>query len=191
MANPPTGFWAQRTPRERTLILAFILTFFVMGTAVLFYLRAGALGETRSQIDMHKIALTDVYTRGSVYKERLEAKKKREADIATDAIQFLTLVEEAQASVEDLVVSDQEEKKPLDLGDGLEKKSFQFKLRSISLEDALKFLTTLESTSGRIILTEQLVIRSPSASEDRINLDVTIATWERKTEEETDEEEEE
>ena len=77
----------------------------------------------------------------------------------------------------------------MDLGDGLVKRTFKFKLRSVTLEDALKFLTDIESRPGRIILTEQLLVRSPSATEDRLNIDVQIATWERRAVEEAVEEE--
>jgi hypothetical protein len=189
----PTGFWSRLTPRERTLIMALVLTFFVMGTLLLFYLRASTLRESRNEIDAYRLALESVYTRGSVYQERLEAKKKRESNIATDEIQFLTLIEEAQAGIDGLTVSDQEEGTPMDLGDGLVKRTFKFKLRSVSLEDALKFLTDIESRPGRIILTEQMLIRSPSATEDRLNVDVEVATWERRSADEpvADEEAEE
>jgi hypothetical protein len=151
-----------------------------MGTVLLFFLRIGTLRDARNEIDAYKLALQSVYTRGSVYEERLLAKKKRESNIATDEIQFLTLVEEAQAKIEGLTLSDQEEEPPDDLGNGLIKRTFKFRLRSVSLEDAIKFLTDIESQPRRIILTEQLIIRSPSATEDRLNLDVTIATWERR-----------
>jgi hypothetical protein len=187
---PPTGFWSRLTPRERTLIMALVLTFFVMGTLLLFYLRGSTLRESNNEIEAYRLALQSVYTRGAVYEERLKAKKKRESSIATDEIQFLTLIEEAQAGIEGLTVSDQEEGTPLDLGDGLVKRTFKFKLRSVSLENAIKFLTDIESRPGRIMLTEQLLIRSPSATEDRLNVDVQIATWERREGEEAAEEEE-
>ena len=187
---PPTGFWARLTQRERTLILALVLTFFFMGTLLLFYLRSNALRESQNEIDSYRLAIESVYTRGAVYEERLKDKKKKESNIATDEIQFLTLIEEAQANIEGLTVSDQEEGAPLDLGDGLVKRTFKFKLRSVPLEDALKFLADIESRPGRIILTEQLLVRSPSSTEDRLNLDVQIATWERRAVVEDVEEEE-
>ncbi len=178
-AAPKAGFMANLSARERTLVMALILTFFVMGTMVLFYLRSQTLRDTQASIDANRMALQAVYTRGAVYKDRLEAKEKREKNIPTTQVQFLTLVEAAQAGIEGLTVSDQEETAPLALEDGLVKRSFKFKLRSVTLEQAMKFLTTLESEPGRIILTEQLAVRSPSSAEDRLNLDVVIATWER------------
>ena len=186
---PPTGFWSRLTPRERSLIMALVLTFFVMGTLLLFYLRSNTLRESNNEIDEYRLALESVYTRGAVYEERLQAKKKRESNIATDEIEFQTLAEEAQAKIEGLSVSEGEEGTPMDLGDGLVKRTFKFKLRSVTLEDALKFLTDIESRPGRIILTEQLLVRSPSATEDRLNIDVQIATWERRAIEDAVEEE--
>ena len=190
-AAPKAGFLASLSPRERTLVMALVLTFFVMGTLVLFYLRGQTLRETEAAIDAHKLALTSVYTQGAVYKDKLEAKEKREKNIPTTGVQFLTLVEAAQAGVEGVTVADQEEVTPQTLEGNLIKRSFKFKLRSVTLEQAMKFLTTLESEPGRIILTEQLSIRSPDASEDRLNLEVVISTWEREAEEAFDDEEEE
>jgi len=190
-AAPKAGFLASLSPRERTLVMALVLTFFVMGTLVLFYLRGQTLRETEAAIDAHKLALTSVYTQGAVYKDKLEAKEKREKNIPTTGVQFLTLVEAAQAGVEGVTVADQEEVTPQTLEGNLIKRSFKFKLRSVTLEQAMKFLTTLESEPGRIILTEQLSIRSPDSSEDRLNLEVVISTWEREAEEAFDDEEEE
>lgn len=190
-AAPKGGFFARLSGRERALVLILIMTFFVMGTLVLFYLRSQTLRETQVDIDAHRAALQAVYTRGAVYKERLESKEKREKNIPATPIQFLTLVETAQAGIEGLTVSDQEEVTPLPLEGNLEKRSFKFKLRSVTLEQAMSFLSSLESEPGRIILTEQLAIRSPSSMEDRLNLDVVISTWERQEEPENDEEDEE
>lgn len=36
----------------------------------------------------------------------------------------------------------------------------------------------VEDQSGRIVLTERLRIRSPSNVEDRLNVEVDLATWE-------------
>lgn len=190
-AAPKAGFLSSLSPRERTLVMALVLTFFVMGTLVLFYLRSQTLRDTDSAVDDHKAALQAVYTRGAVYKDRLESKKKREKNIPSTPVQFLTLVEAAQAGVEGVTVSDQEEVTPQTLDGNLIKRSFKLKLRSVTLEQAMKFLTALESEPGRIILTEQLGIRSPASTEDRLNLDVVISTWEREAEEELPEEEEE
>ncbi len=189
--TPKAGFMSRLSPRERTLVMALVLTFFVMGTLVLFFLRSQTLRETENEIDAHRLALQSVYTRGAVYKERLDSKEKREKNIPTTPIQFLTLVEAAQASVEGVAVSDQEEVTPQALEGNLVKRSFKFKLRSVSLEQSMKFLSSLESEPGRIILTEQLTVRSPSSVEDRLNLDVVIATWERQGGDDDAEEDEE
>ena len=190
-AGTEGGFWGRLTSRERTLILALVLTAFFMGTLLIVYLRINRLREARNEIDEYKNAIGQVYTRGAVYQERLAEKKKRESKIATEEIQFLTLVEEAQASIEGLTVADQEEQRPEDLGGGLVKKSFRFRLHNVTLTDAIKFLSDIESQPSRIILTEKLLVRSASSIEDRLNLDVTLATWERQDLFAEDEEEEE
>lgn len=179
-SNPFRGFWERLTPRERTMILWLVLVFFVMGTLVLLYLRGNALRETENEIAEIKRSLDQVYTRGAVYQERLEAKRKRESKISSNAVLFATLLEEAQAGVENLTVSNEEEQPAVDLGGGLVKRTFEFDLRSVTLEDLTKFMAAIEAKPGHIILTEELLIRSPSASEDRLNADVTIATWERR-----------
>lgn len=184
-------FWSRLSPRERVLILALALTAFVMGTLLLLYLRNISLQETRAEIDNYRDVLNKVYTRGAVYEERLAAKRLREADIATKPILFSTLLEDAQRGIENFNVSDQEELPILELGDGLVKRSFEFKLRGVKLKDAVNFLTAIESQPQRIILTEQLKVRSLSPLDDSLNCDVTISTWERQEEEENDNEDDE
>ena len=192
MANPLSGFWSRLTPRERTYILALVLTFFVMGTATLFYLRSGALREIENETEAYRVALDKVHTRGAVYEERLKAKEQRESKIATDKLAFASLLEESQSGLEGVTPSDQEEQPVVELGDGLVKRTFEFRLRNVSLGNMGKFLVAIESKPKRVILTEELAIRSPSAAEDRLNVDVKLATWERQEaeEEETDEDEE-
>lgn len=189
-SNPFRSFWERLTPRERTMVLSLVLVFFVMGTIVLMFLRGNALRETNNEITEVRRALDQVYTRGAVYQERLAAKRARESRISSNRVHFSTLLEEAQAGVENVTVSNEEELPIVDLGDGLVKRTFKFDLRSVTLEDLTKFLSTIEGKRGHIILTEQLLVRSPSAEENRLNVDVTLATWERRKSVDEDEEEE-
>lgn len=174
------GFMDRLTPRERTYIMVLVLVFFLMGTLVLLYMRDGALRDIERDITTTRLAIDTVHTRGAVYKEKLEQKKEREAKISDRPLLFSTLVEEAATVAETVQVSNEEEIPPLDLGAGLLKRSFKFQLRSVTLEDLVKFLTKVESKSGHIVITEGLLVRSPSNAEDRLNVDVTIATWERR-----------
>jgi hypothetical protein len=183
MANNPMGggFLERLTPRERTYIMALVLVFFMMGSLVLLYLRDKALRDIEGQIAATRRALDTVHTRGAVYKERLAEKEEREAKISDQTLLFSTLVEEAAAVAETVQVSNEEETQALELGAGLLKRSFKFQLRSVTLEDLVKFLAKVESKPGHIVVTEGLLIRSPSNAEDRLNVDVTIATWERRS----------
>ena len=144
--NPMGGFWSRLTPRERTYILVLILVFFGMGTLVLLYMRDKALRETENDIADTRRALDMVYTRGAVYKERLEEKKEREAKISDKTLLFSTLLEEAATVSESIKWSNEEELPALDLGGGLIKRSFKFNLRSVSLEDLVKFLAKREAS---------------------------------------------
>lgn len=178
------------TPRERTYILVLVLVCFVMGSLVLLYLRDKALREIENDILGTRRALDMVHTRGAVYKERLAEKKEREAKISTKRLMFSTLVEEASSTAETVQVSNEEELPAVELGAGLLKRSFKFNLRSVTLEDLVKFLTKIESKAGHIVITESMVIRSPSNAEDRLNVDITLATWERRSDKTTADEEE-
>lgn len=174
------GFMDRLTPRERTYVMVLVLVFFLMGTLVLLYLRDKALRAIERDITATRQAIDTVHTRGAVYKQRLEEKKEREAKISDQALLFSTLVEEAATVAETVQVSNEEEIPALELDAGLLKRSFKFQLRSVTLEDLVKFLTKVESKPGHIVVTEGLLIRSPSNAEDRLNVDVTIATWERR-----------
>lgn len=181
MANPMGGFWARMTPRERNLILVLILTAFGMGTAVLFYLRSGSLSDTEQEITRLQQALETTYTRGTIYKTRLEEKKAREKSISAEPVLWASLVEDAARVGEGIEVAQQEELGAVPLGDGLLKRTYKFGLANITLENLMKFLTKIESEPGKIILTEQLRVRSHDRTQDRLQVDVVLATWERPT----------
>jgi len=189
MSEVNDGIFARLSPRERVLVLVLVVTFFVMGTLVLIYFRGQAIRERQNEIDRYRATVTKLYTRGAVYEERLARKRSREADIASKELLFSTLIEDAQRGIENFSVSDQEELPVVDLGGGLVKRTFEFRLRAVAYDDAIKFLSALESEPQRIVLTEQLKIRSPSPISDTMNFDVTIATWERREVEEKAEEE--
>jgi len=190
--NPMSGgFMSRLTPRERTYVMALILTAFVMGLLVLLYLRDKALRETENDILATQRALDMVYTRGAVYTERLAEKKKREETISDQELYFSNVVAEAATVGESIQPSNQED---LTFGlpeGGLDKEGYKFNLRSVTLEDLVQFLTKIESNPGHIIVTEELVVRSPSNAEDRLNVDVTLATWQRVSEAAADEDEDE
>lgn len=184
---PVGGFWSRLTPRERMYLLALVVVFFTMGTIVLLYLRGNAIRDAEQQISETRTALDQVYTRGAVYKEKLAEKKKREASLSSKQLSFAPLVEDASKVAEDIKPTNEEEIAAQEIGNGLVKRSYKFNLRGVTLTDLVKFLVKLESKTGHVILTESLYVRSPSTSEDRLNADIQIATWERR-EQEKDEE---
>jgi hypothetical protein len=190
-SNPFAGFWAGLTGRERTLILALILVFFLMSTVVLLFLRGSRTREARLEIQAIERSLELLKTKGAVYQERLEEKESREGKISSEALLFSTLLEEALTKVEDVTVSNQEEQPPLDLGAGLRKRVVEFDLRNLSLGSLTQFLGALEAKAGHIILTDRLLVRSATATEDRVNAEVHLATWERDASATDDEESEE
>ena len=186
-AAPGSGFWSRLTPRERMYLLALVVVFFTMGTIVLLYLRGNAIRDAEQEISDIRAALDQVYTRGAVYKEKLAEKKKREASLSSKQLAFAPLVEDASKVAEGIKPTNEEEIAAQEIGNGLVKRSYKFNVRGVTLTDLVKFLVKLESKAGHVILTESLYIRSPSTSEDRLNADIQIATWERREEEKDDE----
>lgn len=180
MAAPVgSGFMARLTPRERTYILVLVLVFFVMGTLVLLYFRGNSLRATEQEIGKYRLALDDLNTRGAVYTAKMQQKKAREAELPLECVQFATVLEEARAAVENVTVANEEEEPSLELGAGLTKCAYKFEVRGSTLEDLTKLLSFIESKPGAIITTENLVVRSLSAAEDRLNADVTLVTFRR------------
>jgi len=180
MATPVgSGFLERLTPRERTYILALVLVFFVMGTLVLLYLRGNALRQTEKEIAEIRLALDAMYTRGAVYKAKLEQKQQREAAISTQSVEFASMLDEARTIVEGVTITDEEEQPPVALGDGLVKRIYEFRLRNVTLEGLIKLLGFLENRPGHIIVTENLNVRPGSNTEDLLNVQVTLVTYER------------
>ena len=63
-------------------------------------------------------------------------------------------------------------------------------MRGVALEQMTKFLAAIEAPGEHVVLSQRLEIRSLSPNEDRLNVAIELATWER-TEVEEDVEEEE
>lgn len=173
------GFWAGLTPRERVYMLVLVLVFFVMGTVVLLYFRGKSLGATEQEIDKYRAALDDLHTRGAVYKAKVEQKKAREGAISTECAQFASLLDEARLAVEGFNPTNEEEQPSLEMGSGLTKCSYKFDAKEITLEQLTKLLTFFEGKPGQYISTENLVVRSLSGAEDRLNADITLVTFRR------------
>lgn len=182
MAAPGGGFWAGLTPRERVYILVLVMTFFVMGTLVLLYFRGNSLKETEQEIGRIRAALTDLDTRGAVYKAKIEQKKAREDAISTECAQFASLLEEARLQVEGFKPTNEEEQPSLEIGGGLTKCAYKFDAKEITLEQLTKLLTFVEGQPDSVISTENLVVRSLSGAEDRLNANITLVTYRREGE---------
>lgn len=183
------GLLSRLQPRERNLVMMLGLVFFLMTLFVLFTLRARKMNALRDEIGDMRSGLELAYTRGSVYEQKLANKANREAQISDEKIPFTTLIEDAAGKAE-VSASNQEEQPPVDVAPGLRKHLIEFDLRNVSLEKLTKFLSLMESNPDHIVLTENLLIRSPSGSEDRLNVEITLASWQRTGKAEAEEDEE-
>jgi hypothetical protein len=94
-------------------------------------------------------------------------------------VQFASLLDEARATVEGVTIANEEEQPAMPLGDGLVKRSYELDVKNITLEDLIKLLSFIENKPGHIIVTENLLVRAGSNTEDRLTADVTLVTYER------------
>lgn len=174
------GFIARLNPRERVLVGMLLLVFFVISVSVLFMQRSTALGEKQAAIDELRVALDLVYTRGTVYDLKKKEKAAREARIANiQPLIYSSLIEEAQKTLTIGTVRGEEEKPSVEVVPGvLTKRLYGFEVRGVGLEELLNFLTKLEQEPGHFLIVERLAIKSPSSLEDRLNVEVELATWE-------------
>ena len=173
------GFWSRLNPRERNLLALLVVVFFVMGLMVLFVMRRDSFAEADARIAGLRQGIGLMRTQGVVYQEKLKEKADREAMISSDPVAFLILLEEASKAVlAEKSTRQEEEKPPVDLEGGLRKRVMSFELRGVTLEEMIKYVQYVEDQSGRIVLTERLRIRSPSNVEDRLNVEVDLATGE-------------
>ncbi len=173
------GFMSRLNPRERVLLGMLLIVFFAIATGVLFVLRSGALAEKQEAIDDLRKGLELVYTKGTVYDLKKKEKAAREARIANATpIIFSTLIEDTSKMLVTGTVRGEEEKASSELGNGLIKRVYGFEVRSVPLEELLNFLTKLEQQPGHIVIVERMAIKSPSVEEDRLNVEVELATWE-------------
>lgn len=172
------NFWDKLQPRERVLVMILVGVFFLMFTAVLLFLRHKKLSAIDDEIADLREGLDLVRTAGASYQDDLAEKAQEDQKISAEPLLFSTLIEQA-AEVAEVKVSNQTEKPPVKVGPTLQKRTYEFDLRSVTLAQLTKFLSTVEGKEGHVVLTQALTIRSPSASEDRLNVDVILATYER------------
>ncbi|KIG18545.1 hypothetical protein DB30_00230 [Enhygromyxa salina] len=184
------GFWERLQPRERVLVMALVGVFLLMAMGVMMFLRHKRLSEIDEQIADKREGLDLARTFGPSYQEKLALKAEAQKKISSTPLLFSTLVEEAQ-TVAEVTASNQAEKPAVEVAPGLQMRTYEFDLRGITLAQLTKFLSTVESKEGHVVLTQGLTIRSPSGSEDRLNVDVVLATWERVSPEDDQEQEQE
>lgn len=174
------GFIARLSQRERVLLGMLLLVFFIISVSVLFMMRSTAMAEKQASIDELRRGLDLVYTRGTVYDLKKKEKAAREARIASiQPLIYSSLLEEAQKSLTNGTVRGEEEKPSIEVVPGvLTKRLYGFEVKGVALEELLNFLTKLEQDPGHFLIVERLAIKSPSALEDRLNVEVELATWE-------------
>ncbi len=173
------GFWSRLSPRERNLLAILLLVFFCMAIGILFLLRSDSFTESEDRIAELRRGIRLMQTRGAVYEEKLKEKADRESMISNEPIEFAILLEEAtKATLGEKTTTQEEEMPPLDLGEGLVKRVYSFELRSVTIEEMTHFLHKVEAQPGHIVYTERMKVRSPSDLEDRLNVEIELATWE-------------
>lgn len=183
------GFWERLQPRERVLVMALVGVFLLMAMGVMMFLRHKKLSDIDDEIADKREGLELARTFGPSYQEKLARKAEATQKISSTPLLFSTLVEEAQ-TIAEVTASNQAEKPAVEVSPGLQMRTYEFDLRGVTLAQLTKFLSTVESKEGHVVLTQGLTIRSPSGSEDRLNVDVVLATWERVAPEEEQQEEE-
>ncbi len=172
------GFVARLQPRERTLVLAFVVAAFVTALALLFFFRGMKLDELEDGVSDLRAGIELAYSQGGVYQRKAAQKQQRESKISSESLLLTTAVEEAAQQI-GISARNQQLLQPVDLKDGLRKNAVEFDLRGVTLEQLVDFVAKLESNPTHVVLTENLLVRSPSSTEDRLNVDLTLATWER------------
>jgi hypothetical protein len=172
------SFWERLQPRERVLVMALVGVAFLMFTMVLMFMRYKKLTAIDEEIADMRDALDLTRTFGPSYKDKLSSKEQKDDKMSTEPLLFSTLIEQAAETAE-VKVSNQTEKPPVEVAPGMQKRTYEFDLRSVTLAQLTKFLSAVESKEGHVVQTHALTIRSPSGAEDRLNVDVILATYEQ------------
>jgi len=173
------GFWSRLSPRERNLMALLVLVFFFMAIGTLFVLRSDSFTASEDRIADLRRGIQLMQTRSAVYQEKLKEKAERESMISSEPVEFAIILEQAtKATLGEKTTRQEEEKTPLELGEGLIKRIYAFELRNVTMEEMTNFLHAVEDQPGHIVYTERIKVRSPSDKEDRLNVEIDLATWE-------------
>lgn len=178
-APPRVSFMARLQPRERTLVAALVVTFFVMSIIVLSVLRGARIEALAAEVEALEDALERVNLAGPTYKDRLAAKAKKDGRISDKPLVFSTVIEQAEAKAE-VSTANQETLPPQEVAPGLQQSLVRFQMRDVRMDQLAKFLAAVETGSDQhVISTQSLLVRSPSGLEDRLNVDVELVTYQR------------
>ncbi len=173
------GFISRLQPRERVLLGMLLIVFFVIATTALFMMRSSSLAEKQEAINSLRSGLDLVHTRGTVYDLKKKEKAAREARIAnTQPIIFSALLEEASRTLTGGTLRSPEENPSGEHGGGQVKRVIGFEVLGVGHEELMNFLTKIEQQPGNVLIVERLAIKSLSEVEDRLNVEVELATWE-------------
>jgi hypothetical protein len=160
------------------LVLAFVVMAFATVLALLFFFRGLKLNELEDGVTDLREGIELAYSQGGVYQRKAAQKQQRESRITSESLLLTTAVEDAAQQV-GISARNQQLLAPVDLKDGLRKSEVEFDLRGVTLQQLVDFIAKLETNPKHVVVTENLLVRSPSSTEDRLNVDLTLATWER------------
>jgi len=165
--------------RERTLVAAFVVTFFVMLTLIVGFLIVDGLASLeQNNADMRQ-ALSDIDTKRDAY---LKAKAKLaqvESRLAPGQMQLGSYLEAAakEAGVE---IPESKENRPTTAGSFLER-STDLHLTKVKVEALSNFLRRIE-TGAQLVVVTQLTIRTRDDKHQELDVDLTVSSWEKAVE---------
>ena len=86
------NFWERLQPRERVLVMALVMVFFVMGTAVMMFLRFTKLSAIDEEIADRRQGLDLTRAFGPSWKEKLAKPKTKDSAVAFKASILLVVI---------------------------------------------------------------------------------------------------
>ena len=175
--------WERLSQRERTMVGAMGVTFVIMVTLIVGFLITDGLSTMEEHNADMRQALRDLDTQRDKYIQMRAKTAQMETRLGSQPVQLQGYVESAakEAGVE---ISDSTDGPAAAAGKKFIERSVALHLKPMTIDQLTRFMKAIETGRSLVVVTS-LSVRTRDDKHEQLDVDMTVATYERATEKNT------
>lgn len=175
--------WERLSQRERTMVGAMGVTFIIMVTLIVGFLITDGLATMEEHNADMRQALRDLDTQRDKYIQMRAKTAQMETRLGSQPVQLQGYVESAakEAGVE---ISDSTDRPAAAAGKKFLERSVDLHLKPMTLDQLTRFMKAIETGRSLVVVTS-LSVRTRDDKHEQLDVDMTVATYEKATEKNT------